>query len=35
VDSSPGFRGWGFVPAVHVHTTHDPGDSQLPPCGES
>jgi hypothetical protein len=32
VVSNPEFNRWGFMPAVHVHTTNDPGDSRLPPC---
>jgi hypothetical protein len=32
VVSHPEFHAWGYVPAVNVHTTHDPGDSRLSQC---
>lgn len=32
VDSHPEWHAWGFMPAVNVHTTNDPGDSRLSEC---
>jgi len=32
VTSHPEYHAWGFMPALYVHTVHDPGDSRLPAC---
>ena len=32
VVSYPEYKAWGYMPAVYVNTTNDPGDSKLPEC---